>query len=350
MPELRGIRILLTIIALPIIVLMLKTLKAIFIPLIFAVFLSFLFAPMIKYLRKHKMPTALTIILMSIVIIMFFALTGGIVFAAINTFVNELPKYQEKLVLMINSSHHSIQALGDRANLALGEISFFSFSELLGSSGFSFSKLISGTMGTFIDYTVKLILTMIFLMFIVAGTGKFEKRIKNVFSSEEDKVKTLATMMSIQTQIQRYFFNKTLISLGTSLIGMLFLLVLGVDFVIVTGILLFVLNFIPNVGSIVASAFPILISLIQFGFGWRVIAVAGAMALTQMVFANILEPKLMGERLNLTPIMVLISLIFWAWVWGIEGMMLAVPITSAINIILKHFDEKNLISAIISDS
>ncbi|MCB5264014.1 MAG: AI-2E family transporter, partial [Candidatus Cloacimonadaceae bacterium] len=69
---------------------------------------------------------------------------------------------------------------------------------------------------------------------------------------------------------------------------------------------------------------------------------------TQMLFGNVLEPKIQGENLNLSPIMVLVSLIFWGWVWGIVGMVLAVPITSAINIILIQIDEKNLVSAIIS--
>ncbi|MDZ4122475.1 MAG: AI-2E family transporter, partial [Candidatus Cloacimonadaceae bacterium] len=330
-------------------VIILKTLKAIFIPLIFAIFLSFLFAPLIKALSRKKIPAFVTIILMFIIIFVFFALAGGVIFAAITSFVNEFPKYQQMLGQMIEETHQNIQYSASRANLALGEVPFFDFSELFSSTGFSLSKILSGTMGTFIDFGINLFLTMIFLMFLVAGTGKLEKRVKKVFS-EEDNVKTLATMLSIQTQIQRYFFNKTLISLGTALTGMIFLIIFKVDFIIVTGILLFTLNFIPNIGSIIASAFPVLISLAQYGFNWRVAGVALGMALTQMFFANILEPKVMGEKLNITPIMILISLIFWGWVWGIVGMMIAVPVTSAINIILKHFDEKNIVSAIISDT
>ncbi len=349
MHDQKTIRILLTIIALPILVLILKTLQSIFIPLIFATFLSFLFAPLIGFFKKKKVPTAITIIIMLITIILVFALAGGVIYAATNTFIGEFPRYQQKLGVMLEQFYDGIQDLGSNTNLAIGELPLFDFSELLKGTGFSVSRVLSSTMGTFIDYGIKLFLTMIFLMFMVAGTGKLEQRLKSHFS-EEDNVKTLATLLSIQTQIQRYFFNKTLISLGTASVGMMFLLIFGVDFVIVTGILLFVLNFIPNIGSIIASIFPILISLTQYGFGWRTVLVAITMTLTQMVFANILEPKLMGEKLNLTPIMILISLIFWGWVWGITGMMLAVPITSAINIILKHFDDKNLISAIISDS
>ncbi|MDD2616853.1 MAG: AI-2E family transporter, partial [Candidatus Cloacimonetes bacterium] len=81
---------------------------------------------------------------------------------------------------------------------------------------------------------------------------------------------------------------------------------------------------------------------------FRTLSFAVLIIATQMLFGNVLEPKIQGENLNLSPIMVLVSLIFWGWVWGIVGMVLAVPITSAINIILIQIDEKNLVSAIIS--
>ncbi len=348
MSELKAVKILLTIIVIPVLVLMLKTLKAIFIPLIIAIFLSFLFAPLITALEKRKVPSYLTIILVLVIIFFFFALIGGVIFAATNTFISEFPKYQQKLVTMIDQSSHGFHQLGERASVMMGTLPFFDFSELIAGAGFSLPRILSGTMGTFIDFGINLFLTMIFLMFIVSGTGKLESRLKKVIN-QDDNVRTLATMLNIQTQIQRYFFNKTLISLGTALTGMFFLIIFGVDFVIITGLLLFILNFIPNIGSIIASSFPVIIALVQYGFGWRVGGVALTMIGTQMIFANILEPRLMGEKLNLTPIMILISLIFWGWVWGITGMMLAVPITSAINIILKHFDDNNLISAIISD-
>jgi predicted PurR-regulated permease PerM len=112
--------------------------------------------------------------------------------------------------------------------------------------------------------------------------------------------------------------------------------------------LLFVLNFIPNVGSIIASGIPIIICTLQSGVDFRTISFSLLIISTQMLFGNVLEPKIQGDNLNLSPITVLIALIFWGWVWGIVGMILAVPITSGINIILKQFDPNNLVSAVIS--
>ncbi|MDD2331682.1 MAG: AI-2E family transporter, partial [Candidatus Cloacimonetes bacterium] len=193
-----------------------------------------------------------------------------------------------------------------------------------------------------------LFLTLIFMIFIITGGVKFEKRMKKALG-ESGKIKAFATLLNIQIQIQRYFVNKSIISAGTSLCGMLILAILQVDFIIISGTLLFALNFIPNIGSVIASLFPILICLIDFGFGWRVILVAILMILNQVLFANIIEPKFMGERLNLSPLVILIALVFWGWVWGIIGMMIAVPLTSAINIVLKQVDKDNIVSAIISD-
>jgi len=162
-------------------------------------------------------------------------------------------------------------------------------------------------------------------------------------------LRTKDTLANIQHQIQRYLLTKTVISLLTALIGMGLMIAYGVDFVIVCGILLFVLNFIPNIGSIFASGIPMIICYMQSGLDLRTISFSLLIIMTQMLFGNVIEPKVQGDRMNLSPIMVLISLIFWAWVWGIVGMVLAVPITSAINIMLIQIDDKSLVSAIISN-
>ncbi len=347
--EVRWIRLLLTIIALPIIVLILKTLKDIFVPLIFAMFLSFLFAPVINYLQKKKVPLSIIIAIMVASIILVIALISGIVYASAVTFLAEFPAYHQKLVLILENTLSRVDEIISGLDVSFTGFQLVEAKDLFGASGFTLSKVISGTMGTFVTASIKMFLTLFFLIFMVAETGKLEKRLLVVLT-EEDKKQTWITLLRIEKQIQKYLFNKTLISLGTALLGMLFMLIFGVDFVIICGILLFVLNFIPNLGSIVASVFIIMISLVNHGTGWRTIGMTFGIIFTQMLFANILEPKLMGHKLNLTPIMVLVSLVFWGWVWGIVGMILAVPITSAINIIIKQLDEKNVFSAVISDS
>lgn len=346
--ELRWIRLLLIVIALPLCVLILKELRAMFIPLIFAAFLSFLFAPMLKALAKRKVPIFVGIILVLVILITFIAMVGGVFYATYTSFINQLPKYQDKFSQMIESNYLWFEQQAARMDLAFEKLPLLKGEELFPAGSFSLNKLLSGTMNFFGNLGTYLFLTLIFMIFIITGGVKFEKRMKKALG-ESGKIKAFATLLNIQIQIQRYFVNKSIISAGTSLCGMLILAILQVDFIIISGTLLFALNFIPNIGSVIASLFPILICLVDFGLGWRVILVAVMMILNQVVFANILEPKFMGERLNLSPLVVLIALVFWGWVWGIIGMMIAVPLTSAINIVLKQVDKDNIVSAIISD-
>ncbi len=345
--KLRWIRILLIIIALPVLVIILKTLKAIFIPLILAIFMSFVFAPLNRFLAKHRIPMFLVYLIMLVIILIGFTLVISILYSAGNNIITGLPRYQEKFEQLLHDSVENFQSLAENMNLALAGMPMLDLEQLLSPGSFSITKTVSNMMSTSFNLLANLFLTVVFLMFIVGGATKLENRLKKVLGSEL-KEQTLVTMHNIQQQIQKYLLTKTLISLATACTGAILMLIFGVDFVLVCAILLFVLNFIPNIGSIIASILPMLICLLQYGFSWRLVFFGALITATQMLFGNILEPKIQGDRLNLTPIMVLISLIFWGWVWGITGMVLAVPITSAINIILKQMDDKNIISAIIS--
>jgi len=345
--ELRWIRILLTIIAIPILVLIFRTLKSIFIPLVFAIFLSFVFAPLNKYLRKKKVHISIIMALMLVIIIILMIASTLLISSAANSLVTGFPRYQANLILRVQNAISSFDDFSARFDLAMGEGFGYDLTQLLSPGGFSISGAISNLMATTVDISWNFILIIIFLMFIVAQDGSLAKRLNTVLS-EYDRKRTETTLGNIQQQIQRYLLTKTVISLCTAIVGMILMIMYGVDFVLVCGILLFVMNFIPNIGSIIASGIPILISFLQSGLDFRTLSFAVLIIATQMLFGNVLEPKIQGENMNLSPIMVLVSLIFWGWVWGIVGMVLAVPITSAINIILIQIDEKNLVSAIIS--
>lgn len=347
--ELRWIRILLTILVVPVVVIILKAMGSIFIPLIFAVFTSFIFAPMRAWLAKRNVPMGVILLIMILIILIAFALIGGVVYAAVNSFIVQLPKYQERFNDLMSGSVRWIEAMTDQMNLALANVPHMDMKSMLSGNSFSLTRLVSGTMGTFVNAGGKIFITLIFLIFIITGSGKLEKRLKGVLTVENNR-QALSTVLGIQTQIQRYFFNKFLVSFSTAAVAMTVMWLFGIDFIIVAGILFVIMNFIPNFGSIISVSFALLICLLQYGFGWRFAGLTFCLGANELFFANIFEPRLMGQKLNLTPIMILISLIFWGYVWGVVGMMIAVPVTSAVNIVLKQMDSKSLISAIISDT
>lgn len=345
--ELRWIRILLTIIAIPIVVLIFRTLKSIFIPLVFAIFLSFVFTPLTSWLRQKKLHVSVVMSIMMVIIIAMMIISSLVLTTAANSLLTGFPRYQHSFMLRMQDWVQQFELLSTKFDIATANFPQLDISQILAPGAFSISKAVSNVMATTVDISWNFALIIIFLLFIVAQNGRLSARLEKVLDGA-DLDKTTKTINNIQQQIQRYLFTKTVISLCTAIVGMILMALFGVDFILVCGILLFVLNFIPNIGSVIASGIPVLICFLQSGLDIRTIVFSLLIVSTQMLFGNVIEPKIQGDRLNLSPIMVLISLIFWGWVWGVVGMILAVPITSAINIMLMQIDEKNLISAIIS--
>ncbi len=314
--ELRWIRILLLIIALAVVASILKTLKSIFIPLIFSIFLLFLFAPLINYLKKHKVPMVLILLITLVIIAVFLGLVILLIYAASNSLINGLPRYEDKFNELIAKGTEYLQNLASNWNINTENISIANIAQIISSGFISIPQFISNTVNTLVSIIQNIFLIIFFLIFLLLEIDKLPLRLRKATSK--------------------------------LLLCMLWMLIFGVDFILVCGILLFVLDFIPDVGSVISSAIPILIYLLQSGFSFLWLIFALLIVATQMLIGNIIEPKLQGVQLNLTPIMVLVSLIFWGWLWGIVGMLICVPLTSAINIILKQVAPNNFISALIS--
>ncbi|HAN40433.1 MAG TPA: AI-2E family transporter [Candidatus Cloacimonas sp.] len=345
--ELRWIRYLLIVIALPVAALILKTLQGIFIPLVIAIFLSFLFAPLINKLKEKKVPIIVIIAIIMLVLFISFLIISSLLYSAAESLVTGLPKYQEKFYYLIESIITWGQQLGERMNVALEIAPEFDYQRLIDPGSFSITKMVSDTMGGFISLLWNIFLVLVFLLFLVSGATSMETRLKNALG-EDQQQRNVDTINRIQSQIQKYLITKTWISAATAIVGAIWMWILDIDFILVSALLLFALNFIPNIGSIISSSIPSLICLLQYGFGYKVIIFAVLITATQMLFGNIIEPQVQGDRLNLAPIMVLISLILWGWLWGIPGMFISVPLTSAINIILKEINPNNVVSALIS--
>ncbi|CAO81327.1 AI-2E family transporter [Candidatus Cloacimonas acidaminovorans] len=345
--ELRWIRILLLIIALAVVAYILKTLKSIFIPLIFSIFLLFLFAPLINYLKKHKFPMVLILLITLVIIAVFLGLVILLIYAASNSLINGLPRYEDKFNALIAKGTEYLQNLATNWNINTENISIANIAQILSSGIISIPQFLSNTVNTLVSIIQNIFLIIFFLIFLLLEIDKLPLRLRKA-TSKLSKEQTLDILQNIEKQIQNYLTIRTLVNLSAALLCMLWMLIFGVDFILVCGILLFVLDFIPDVGSVISSAIPILIYLMQSGFSFLWLIFALLIVATQMLIGNIIEPKLQGVQLNLTPIMVLVSLIFWGWLWGIVGMLICVPLTSAINIILKQVAPNNFISTLIS--
>jgi predicted PurR-regulated permease PerM len=311
----------------------LKVAQAVILPLVIAWFLSYILAPLVNFLARHKVPTGPSVGVVMILLLGFFYLTGLFVYSRAMAFADEYPKYA-------NQFNQIAANFTDRVTLP----AWVSFNTIDWQS--KVGEWLVSLPGSFVVFFKNLLLVLIFLVFMLLGKPYFQSKIERAFpDSQGEKVNRVTA--TIASQISRYLSIKVLISAITGMLVWLVLQLMGVDFPITWGMLAFLLNFIPTVGSIVATIPPVLLALVQFYPNlWMAVAVLAALALIQQVIGNFIEPKLMGENLNLSPVVILISLVFWGWLWGITGALLSVPIAAAIKIVCENIEMLKPISVL----
>lgn len=205
---------------------------------------------------------------------------------------------------------------------------------------------------TFTDNVLAMInnilIVLIYVAFMLAEQGTFRKKISEIFPDHSKRGSILSILSHAQEDIQTYLWIKSLTSTITGVISYFVLRWVEVDFAAFWAFSIFLLNFIPTVGSIIATLFPAMLALIQFDtFGPFFIVLVGVGSI-QVAVGNVLEPKLMGNSLNVSPFVVMMSLTLWGSIWGIAGMFLSVPITVMMLIVFAHFDRTRYIAVMLS--
>lgn len=191
-------------------------------------------------------------------------------------------------------------------------------------------------------------LILIYVGFLFLEQGHFGNKIAALVADDEKEEAATKIIERIRDDIQKYISIKVFTSSLTGILSYTFLMIVGVDFAGVWGLLIFLLNFIPTVGSIIATIFPALIALAQSdGYTLFFLVLVGIGAF-QVCIGNILEPRLMGSSFNLSPIIILLNLALWGSIWGIIGMFLCVPFLIIVAIILSHFPQTRAIAIFLS--
>jgi AI-2 transport protein TqsA len=181
-------------------------------------------------------------------------------------------------------------------------------------------------------------------IFLLAEAPGFPAKLRRAFGDGGASFLWLAAVMR---EIQQYLALKTLISAITGLLVGVSAWLLGVDFALLWGLLAFFLNFIPNVGSLLAAIPAVLIALLQHGV-WTAVLLIAVYVAVNLLLGNFIEPALLGRRLGLSPAVVILSLVFWGWAWGAVGMFLSVPLTMIVRIVLEHTHDYRWIAALMA--
>jgi AI-2 transport protein TqsA len=318
--------------------LLLKVAKPVFFPFFLAIMLYFLMSPALDFLTRLKIPKAISILFLVIVTFFVFYLLGALFYSSGKSFAAELPKYGQRLQSIINTIQVKLQA----PQIDWETIDLTKQFDLGKIGGFVLSSL-----GPFFSFIANLFLIFIFLIFILSGRGQVKTKIVNFYPKEESD-RFLKVVEKIDSQIQRYIAIKTLVSFFTGVFAGIVLVIWGLDFAIIFAFLTFILNYIPNIGSFIATVFPVVIAIFQFETIWPAVWICVILILIQQVMGNIIEPRLMGHGLGLSPLVVLFSLFFWGWLWGIPGMILATPMTAILKIICSNIPELGVVAALMS--
>jgi AI-2 transport protein TqsA len=318
-----GSRLLFNLACLVVVVFGLRAAAPILVPTALALFLTILSLPLLTWLKHRRVPAALAVvvtILVNISVLGFFLL---IVSQSVNEFRIVLPRYVEQFQRLILSLQDWLVARRvPVADLGLLDVV---------NPEYVFN-LISGTLRGIAWTVSNAFLILIIMIFMLAETAAFPAKLRAVLGSEEAVVSRFGR---IADEVQQYLGIKTVVSLITGVTVGVWVWFLGIDFPLFWGMLAFLFNYIPSVGSILASVPPILLGLLQFGVG-RALLVAVGYLVVNITLGNILEPNLMGRRLGLSTLVVILSLVFWGWVWGPVGMLLSLPMTMIVKIWLEN--------------
>ena len=314
--------------------------KALLVPLAIAIFIWILLAAIKSLLVRlapggMHVPAWLGNVVGILVIVASVYATITVIIGQSEALAAAVPVYQANLTAIIASLKQSLNIVELPTTESL--LSQLDLTAILSWVGDSVTALMSDV-----------VLIAIYVGFLLAEEHILPTKIRHLHKDPEkaERISQLAT--DVSESIQRYIGMKTLVSLLTGVVSYAVLAVVGVDFAIIWALLVFFLNFIPTIGSIVAVVFPALLTLVQFDTITPFLIVAIGLGGTQFVIGNIIEPTYMGKSLNLSSLMILLALSFWGTVWGLPGMFLAVPLMVMAGIVCAQFRGLRWIAVILS--
>ncbi|MEW8464926.1 MAG: AI-2E family transporter [Candidatus Thiodiazotropha endolucinida] len=314
-------RFLLSMAAFVVVVAGMKAADTLLIPFLLSLFIAVISAPPLFFLKGKGVPGGLAMILVVGMIIVTGVLMAWLVGGSLDDFTNNLPNYQESLKLQSTNFVTWLSTLGVELNVQT-ITTYFNPAKAMAMAG----KLMGG-LGNVLTQAFLILITVIFMLL---EANAFQAKLKNHAESPE---RSLARVKAITSSIKQYMVIKTSTSMLTGILIGVWLWILDIDYPVLWGVLAFLFNYVPNIGSIIAAVPAVLLALIQFGPQASLWTAVGYLVVNSLV-GNVIEPRFMGKGLGLSPLIVFISLVFWGWILGPVGMFLSVPLTMTMKIVL----------------
>ena len=298
-----------------------KAAEAIMVPFLLAAFIATTAATPVFWLHRRRVPFGLAIAAVALALIIGLVGVGALVAESARAFLAQMPFYQERLLELAGGAIDMARSLGiDLSGAPVLET--FDPAAVFAMAG---NTLLG--FGSVLSNGFLILLTVIFML---AEASSFPRKLRDVLSDPDD----LPYFERVADNVNRYFAIKTTISVGTGVTVGVFLALVGVDFPVLWGLLAFMLNYVPTIGSFIAALPPVLLALVQLGPTHAAVAAAGYVVVN-VLLGSVVEPRFMGRGLGLSTLVVFLSLVFWGWMLGPVGMLLSVPLTMTAKIALE---------------
>lgn len=321
----------------------LHLLKGILLPFAVAVFLAQIFMPAMTELRRRKVPSGVAILLVLLLVSGVLFAFSWMIYSSALSFRDSLPRYETRLGGLVDGA---VERMVATFPFLRERIEHFQWQEAVEVS--SMTGFVAAGVGSFLVFFNELFLVLLYMVFLLAGSESFPAKLQRALSHRAERV--AAVIGNIEAQVRKYLLTKTLVNLANGVLVTVLLAAFGVDFAALWGFLTFVSHYIPHVGAVISVGLPAVFLLLQFDSpGWALLIAALNLAV-QFAIGNVIEPRIMGHSLDLSPVLVLLSLIFWGWLWGVWGMILAVPITSTLKIVCENVEALQPLSVLMSGS
>ena len=309
---------LLVVAALVVIVAGIKAAEQIVVPFLLAAFIATIAATPVFWLHRFRVPVGVAIAAVMLALIVVLVGIGAVVAQSVEGFEQQLPFYRQRLSGLLDGVLGWLAGLGIELNQEVLDPA-----KALGWAGETLLSL-----GSVLSNGFLILLTVIF---ILAEAWTFPRKLRTVL---DDPERDLPYFERFAANVNRYIAIKTTVSVATGAFVSLALAIIGVDHAILWGLLAFLLNYVPTIGSVIAAVPPVLLALIQLG-GGHALATAGVFLVVNVVMGNVVEPRFMGRSLGLSTLVVFLSLVFWGWMLGPVGTVLSVPLTMTAKIALE---------------
>ena len=308
--------------------------KSIIAPFLLALFISIICAQPISWLEKKKIPRGIALIIVLLGMIVLFLGFAFVIGGTISSFSNNLSKYEDSLTTIKNDFIGSMNEQGlkiqsDQLSNLIQPAKIFEYTAGV------LNKLVNMVGNTFLIFLI--------VVFILLEFGSFSIKAMAVRSESN---KTIPYFSTITQNIRHYLGIKTMLCLAVGFLIYIALLIIGVDYPLLWALIAGLMNYIPNIGSVIATIPTVLFALIQLGPGGAIWTLVSTMVIHN-ILGNFIEPRIMGKGLGLSTLVVFLSLLFWGFVFGLVGMFLSVPFTMTIKIILEQNEKTKWIAILL---